>query len=146
MSIYKKYIAIVFVFIFSTGFLHAQNKKPADEVKSVLSEIFKLSKENKYEKAAGFFAYTGDDKAKYLKTTLNYNVREEKSIVRRNCKKIKAYLELSDSYEYGDFAIKKIDGIDRYTLKVIFKSGSQNLNISFQFIKLGNKFVLASFG
>ena len=143
---YKKYIGFILFLALSTAVLFAQTEKPEDEVKSTLTEIFKLSKGNKYQKASEYFAYTGDDKDRYLKSTLNYSIREEKSIVRRNCKKIKAYLELSDSYEYGKFETKNIDGITHYILKVIFKSGSQNLNISFNFVKVNNKFVLASFG
>ncbi len=143
---YKKYTGLILLFLLTSAVLFAQSEKPEDQVKSTLSEIFKLSKGNKYEKASGYFAYTGDDKDRYLTSTLNYGVREEKSIVRRNCKKIKAYLELSDSYEYGKFQTKNIDGVKHYILKVVFKSGSQNLNISFDFVKIGNKFVLASFG
>ena len=143
---YVKYIGIFLIIAALQTAAVAQKAKPLDEVKTALSKIFDLSKNNKYKDAAGYFAYTGDDKERYLAYTLNYKVREEKSLVRRNCKKIKAYIELSDSYEYGKFETKKIDGVNHYILQVIFKSGSQNLNISFDFVKINNKFVLASFG
>ncbi len=142
---YKTYIGILLITGLTTA-AFAQNIKTGEQVKSALGKIFELSKSNKYKLAAEYFAYTGEDNARNLKSTLNYGVREEKSIIRRNCKKIKAYLELSDSYEFGKLETKEIDGVKHYILQVIFKSGSQNLNISFDFIKLNNKFVLASFG
>lgn len=142
----KKILYLVLLFSFASVSIYSQKNDNKNVVKASLSKIFELSKSNKYQEAAKLFAYKGNDKTRAFKSTFDYSKRNEKSQVRRNCRKIKAYLDLSDSFEYDGFTTKKIDGILNYILIVKFKSGSQSLNIAFKFIKINGKFVLADFG
>ncbi|GBD91613.1 hypothetical protein BMS3Abin04_02345 [bacterium BMS3Abin04] len=142
----KKIFYLVLLFSFASVSIYSQKNDDKSVVKASLNKIFELSKSNKYQEAAKLFAYKGNDKTRSFKSTFDYSKRIEKSQVRRNCKKIKAYLDLSDSFEYDGFTTKKIDGILNYILNVKFKSGSQSLNITFKFVKINGKFVLADFG
>ncbi len=134
------------IFILGAKSVSAQSDNWKNKTKSTLEKIFELSKKGDYKTAADYFVNTSSDPAKKYNVTYNFTNRKEKSKVKRNCKKIKAYLDLSDSFEYAGFQKKKIDGIERYIVNVKFKSGNQALNISFNFIKLNGKFVLADFG
>lgn len=142
----KKILYLVLLFSFASASIYSQKNDDKSAVKASLNKIFELSKSGNFKDAAKLFAYKGNDKTRLFKSTFDYSKRTEKSKVRRNCKKIKAYLDLSDSFEYNGFVTKKIDGVLNYILNVKFKSGSQSLNITFKFIKINGKFVLADFG
>jgi len=111
------------------------------EVKTTLTKLFDLSKSKNYKEASSLLAYDGKNKSKINKTAFNFADKKEKKAVKRKCKKIKAYLDLSDSYEYDGFASNGNNG----TIKVNFKSGDQELKISFTFVKVDGKVLLSSF-
>ncbi|MCB0751621.1 MAG: hypothetical protein KDC52_09120, partial [Ignavibacteriae bacterium] len=79
------------------------------------------------------------------KRAFNPAENSEIKAVKRQCKKIKAYIDLSDSYEYTKYTPTKIDGQNGAVLDVSFKSGDQKLNIGFTFVKLGGKILLVGF-
>lgn len=137
-------INILLLLIFAIGFtynLDAQSKLNEGTAKAALSKIFDLSKEQNYPALASLLLY---EEGKELRS-YNYSVKEEKKLVSRNGKRIKAYLNLSDSYEYNIIKFGKLFNNPSAELKVQFKSGDQKLTISFIFIELSGKIFLADF-
>jgi len=139
----KKYflninLAILFI-ILGNGFTNAQTSEA--DIKSALTTIFDLSVKENFNKAAGLMLYENGTE----KRTYNTADNSELKTVKRQCKKIKAYINLSDSYEYSNFTQTKVDGINGAVLEVVFKSGDQKLKISFNFVNLSGKLLLASF-
>ncbi len=114
-----------------------------DAIRSSIDKIFKLCKDKQFEPAAKMIAYSGSDAERNYKSVYDYSNKSEKSKVDRNCKKIKAFLDISDSYEVGKAAANEKMGPDFYTVKVSFKSGSQTLNTNFSFVKINGSFALA---
>lgn len=131
----------ILISLFLTVSIYSQNEITEAEVKLSLTNLFDLSKSKNYEEASSFLAYDGKDKTKKDKVPFNFSDKKDKKSVKRKCKKIKAYLDLSDSYEYDGFSSQGNDG----TIKVNFKSGDQELKISFDFVKVGGKILLSSF-
>lgn len=138
----KKLILIqIVIMAFLANSLVAQNEIKENEVKSTLKTIFKLSEEQNYAGVASLF-FNSD---KNEKRGYNFNSKAEAKSVKRMAKKIKAYLNLSDSYEYESISYAKLDGLPSAALKVNFTSGNQELTISFNFVKIKNSVLLAEF-
>ena len=139
----KKYlvninILILFV-LFCNSFTEAQITEA--NVKSALTTIFDLSVKENFIKAAGLILFeNGAEKRSY-----NAADNSELKTVKRQCKKIKAYINLSDSYEYSNYTQIQIDGMNGAVLEVVFKSGDQKLIISFNFVNLSGKLLLTNF-
>ena len=106
--------------------LYGQNLLNENSIKSSLTKIFELSEAQDYDNL-GQMLLNND-------TMKPYNIKESKS-VKRSGKKIKAYLDLSDSYEYKDLEFETYKNLPSANLNVIFRSGSQNLTISFIFVR-----------
>jgi hypothetical protein len=120
---------IITSLVFSIN-IFAQNFEEA-ELKSSLSKIFDLSKAQNYKELSSLLVIE--------------NENDVEKAVKRTAKKIKAYLNLSDSYEYASITYDKINDLPGANLNVIFKSGDQKLSISFSFIKKSNKLLLVEF-
>jgi hypothetical protein len=120
---------IITSLVFSIN-IFAQNFEEA-ELKSSLSKIFDLSKAQNYKGLSSLLVIE--------------NENDVEKAVKRTAKKIKAYLNLSDSYEYASITYDKINDLPGANLNVIFKSGDQKLSISFSFIKKSNKLLLVEF-
>ncbi len=131
---YKK----VFLFFFLVGTLLAQN----GGAKTTLQKIFENVKSRKYNNVAALLVYQGKDASKDLKTSYDYSVPAEKKEVDRICKRIRKYLFISDSYEISP-TVKFNKNTNRYSVKVKFISGSQAIEVTFFFVKLNGKFLLA---
>jgi len=140
--IMKKMITIqmVFIFLFVCN-IGAQNKLNEQNVKSQLAKIFDLSKDQNYAGSAALFLYNkGNDLRTY-----NFKSKSEARAVKRMAKKIKAYLDLSDSYEYESITFGNYKKLPSAELKVYFKSGDQKLSISFLFVEHLGNILLANF-
>ncbi len=139
----KKYfvnITLLILFVL-LGNISVKAQTSEANVKSALTTIFDLSVKENYNKAAGLMLYENGKE----KRTYNISNNSELKIVKRQCKKIKAYINLSDSYEYSNFTQTQIDGMNVAILEVVFKSGDQKLNISFSFVDITGKLLLYSF-
>ena len=121
----------------------AQEKNDLDSLKSVLVKLFELSKSKNYASGSFIIVYDGEDLTRRGKESFNYSNPKEKNQVERTCKKIKAFLDLSDSYEFGVMRKVKKNESESFVLPVIFKSGGITLNTSFSFLKIEGKFLLA---
>ena len=119
--------------------IFAQNKLNESNVKSALSQIFDLSKKQEYQKLAPFLLNKDNLKA------FNFQNSSDARSVKRISKKIKAYLDLSDSYQYERLTFETFENLPSAELEVSFKSGDQDLKISFIFIEQSNKILLAKF-
>ena len=110
-----------------------------NKIKSALTQIFDQSKMQDYKKLAPLL-FNEDE----LKPFNIQNSSDERA-VKRIAKKIKAYLDLSDSYSYESLSFDKFANLPSAELEVSFKSGDQDLNISFIFVESSNKILLAEF-
>ena len=138
----KKKLLLFIIFSACLSFsLNAQNKLSEDTAKSALTKIFDLSKNQNYSALASLFLY---EEWKELRS-YNNSVRAEAKSVKRNAKKIKAYLDLSDSYEYNSITFGKLLNNPSADLEVNFKSGDQELTISFIFVEIAGNILLADF-
>lgn len=119
----------------------AQDKLNENQLKETLTDIFSLSKANNYAQMSKRLLY---DEGKELRTYNPKNKIELKA-VKRTAKKIKAYLNLSDSYAYESISYDKYKELPSAEIKVNFKSGDQELTISFIFIEISGSVLLADF-
>ena len=136
-----KIILNIFISFLILGNVYAQDQLTESDVKGAVSEIFDLSKNKDYQTAATKLLFSENNKNR----AYNYSNKSEAKAVKRKCKKIKAYLDLSDSYEYSSFANGSFNKLPSTTLNISFKSGDQELRISFVFVKLEGKILLANF-
>lgn len=119
--------------------IFAQNKLNESNVKSALSQIFELSKKQEFQKLAPHLLNKDNLKS------FNFQNSSDARSVKRISKKIKAYLDLSDSYQYEKLTFETFENFPSAELEVSFKSGDQDLKISFIFIEQSNKILLAKF-
>lgn len=134
----KKLSIILGLILFSSLFTVLKAQSSQD----VLKNILEFSKAKKFSEAAAFIAYDGTDEAKKFKVAFDANNDNELNSVKRICKKVKALIDISDSYEIGSAKEEKKDGLDWTVIEVSFKSGSQNLKTLFSFVKVNDKFLL----
>ena len=133
-------IIISLVFVFVVTELNGQDKLKETEVKSALTEIFDISNNQNYKLAARKFLFDENEIRPY-----NFENRAEAKTVKRMAKKIKAYLDLSDSYEYESIVFTEYKNMPSAELKVNFKSGDQDLTISFYFVDKNGAILLYRF-
>ena len=134
------YIQIFLAVILFSG-LTAQDKINENDVKSALTKIFDLSKDQNYSEAAKLLLFEKNGEIR----SYNFSDPVEAKSVKRLVKKIKAYLDLSDSYEYESLTLGTAMKLQSADLKVNFKSGDQELTISYLFVKNANSLLLAQF-
>lgn len=134
------YLNISLLFLFST-FISAQDNLSESDLKETVSKIFNLCSNKDYKSMAEILLFKDGKNFR----TYNYSQKSEAKKVKRQCKKIKAYLDLSDSYEYDTFVNGNYESLPSTKLNIIFISGDQKLKISFEFVKLNGKILLASF-
>ncbi|MCB9209164.1 MAG: hypothetical protein H6612_00545 [Ignavibacteriales bacterium] len=130
-----------FITLAAFSLISAQNQISEDEVKNSLTKIFDLSKNQNFDALASQILYN----EKNEKRAYNKNDANEAKSVKRMAKKIKAYLDLSDSYEYESLTNLKVDNLPAAELKVNFRSGDQKLTITFDFVKLNGNLLLENF-
>ena len=135
--------AVTAILLLASISLSAQEEAKHDDVSTVLEKIFGLCKIKNYKDASIYFAYTGDSAERKYKSSLKADVSGELKQSERLGKKIKAYLEISDSYQFKKSAESVRENINWVDVTVHFKSGQQTLSIPFKFVKAGDKLLLA---
>jgi hypothetical protein len=138
-----KHILILFssILLISNSTFIAQNKLNENQVKDALTNIFNLSKNNNYSQIAKKLLYEKGD----VLRTYNSDNNNELKAVKRTSKKIKAYLNLSDSYAYESISYNNYKNLPSAEINVNFKSGDQELTISFLFVEKSGSILLADF-
>lgn len=135
----KKFVLLQLFTLACTSILVGQDLLNENRIKSVLKEVFDLSQNQDYSALS---------KKLLDQETLkpyNYKNKNDQKTVKRIGKKIKAYLDLSDSYEYENLALAKFKNLSSAELDVIFRSGDQNLTISFIFVEYQGNLYLTKF-
>ena len=122
----------------------AQDGAQKNAVQNVVKTLFNYSKSKDFNKAAKLIAYEGDDQSRVYKDSYNPANKDEMNHVKRICKKISALMDISNSYEMGDFSVKKNPEGDHYVQEVLFVSGDQKLKTVFQFIQINGTYLLAA--
>ena len=132
----KFYLTIITVLIFSSiAFAQVVEK----EAKAVTESFFTFCKKNDFKESAKFLAYVGSDNSRLYHDFYNSSNPDEFKEVKRICKKINATLLISDSYNFGKFGDRKINGKKIQYLEVEFVSGSQKIRRKVFFIKIKDK-------
>lgn len=135
----KIYLIYILIIAFNSLTI-AQNISEA-KIKSTVEKIFELSLNQDYLNAADYFLNIKVDKLRKFDSKNKKEVRA----VKRMAKKIKAYLDLSDSYEFASINHGKFKNLNSADIIINFKSGGQELKITFKFVELNNKILLAKF-
>lgn len=132
--------AIIFIMFFSVS-INAQNVLE-DSAKAVIKKLFELSKTENYEMSSNFIAYDGNDQNRYLKSSLNFSDSKEAFKAKRIVKRIKAFLDISDSFSFGAFELLNDPKFNLFKVEISFKSGEQELKTVIILVKYGNKFLI----
>jgi len=122
--------------------LEAQTIGREESAKNTVLTLLQLSENEKFEEAAYYIAYKGNEKERVDNDTYNYKVSDEAKKVRRICKKINALLNISDSHEFGNFYTRKRSGKINYVFDLFFISGEQKIRVEFSFIDFNNRLIL----
>jgi len=130
------FFVIIFAIVVSSNVIFGQITEQS--AKSVANKFFNACKKSDYGSASVMLAYHGSDESRLYKDTYNYSISEDASDVKRFCNRVKATLEISDSYEFGKFRTKKSHGNEYKSLDVVFKSGSQKIKNKLIFIYIKN--------
>ena len=130
---------LVLLFGFTIIFAQTNN-----DVSEQLKKIFELSKNKEYKTASNHIAYTGENSERKYSSTLNPKSADELDEAERMIKKIKAYIDISDSYEFSGSTTETTNDVELTTIVVTFKSGKQELEIPFKFFNNGGKYLLVS--
>ncbi len=114
-------------------------------IKEQLDRIFRYSEQRNSTLLAATIAYNGNDSKRNLKDALDPNNTDEMNRAKRILKKIKAFLNLSDSHEFGTLEIKNSADRQMYVQEVKFKSKSQVLSTHFTFVGFEGRYLLVEF-
>ena len=78
----------------------------------------------------------------WMLTSYNYEDKHEAMKVKRVSKKIRAFINLSDSYEFGKYTKSETGNGFQYSTEVKFISGEQQIVSEFLFIPVGPSLLL----
>ncbi len=133
-------IFISLILLTATNLIAQDNEK--DTIQNTLLKLFEYSKSKNYTAAAAYMIYNLNDNSRKWKDTFNPENSKELNQVKRMCKKIKALLDISDSYDIGKVNVKKESEGDWHIVEVSFKSGSQTLRTNFAFLQSNERYAL----
>lgn len=138
----RKHKSIFVIFLTIISFATINGQISEQSAKNVANQLFKSCEKNNHKSAADILAYHGSDETRLYKDTYKYSDSKEASNVKRFCNRLKAMIEISDSYELGKLRSRKIYGKEFQSLDVIFKSGNQKIKNKLVFIDIkGNAVV-----
>ena len=129
--------------LFSVGGL-CQIEITKSDINTTIATLFEASEKSNYKNACDLIVYIGGEEARNYSGKLNAGNVDDLEKAKRMVKKIKAYLDISDSYEILDS--KTITKKDRefIAVDVAFKSGKQVLKMQFQFVNSSITLLLAA--
>ena len=113
-----------------------------ENVTNAIENLFSVSKSKDYKEACSLIVSTGNDTVKDYLAPLNPKVPSDLEKAERIAKKIKAYLDISDSYEIKSVSSNEENEHKFIDVVVGFKSGKQTLEIDFKFVELNNNLLL----
>lgn len=95
-----------------------------------------------YKNSAEYIVYSGNDESRKYLEKLNSDNAGELQSAERIGKKVKAYLDISDSYEFIGSKVVTENERTFVFVNTAFKSGKQSLNIEFKFVDVQGKYLL----
>lgn len=113
-----------------------------EKLNTTIEKLFSVSKLRDYNAVCDLIVFTGSDEARNLQSKLNSKNDEELQQAERIAKKIKAYVDISDSYEITSTEKVTEDEKEFLHAKIEFKSGNQILEIVFKFIGINENLLL----
>ncbi len=130
----KRFIfALAFVMLL-VNFVSAQVSEV--DAKKTTEKFFTLCKANNFKSSTKLLAYYGADKSRLYKDFYNSSNPDEFKEVKRICKKVNATLLISDSYSFGKFRNRTINGKKLQSLDVVFLSGTQKIKRKILFVSI----------
>jgi len=133
----NKFLLVIIVFSISI-FAQSNDERLTESIEN----LFSVSKQRDYNKACDLIAYTGSDETRYLSAKLNVKNNYELQQAERIAKKIKAYVDISDSYEITSTDNLSEEGGELLHAKIEFKSGKQILEVVFKFVEINEVLLL----
>lgn len=135
-----KKIVLLFALVYLTGF--AQTIEIDSSLSASIENLFSAARKSNFKSASDFIAYSGNDASRKYSSKLNSSVNDELQVAERITKKIKAYLDISDSYEIGETKIITENEQEFVMVDTALKSGKQILNIEFKFVRVSGVYLL----
>ncbi|HET56540.1 MAG TPA: hypothetical protein ENN33_15190 [Ignavibacteria bacterium] len=133
----NKFLLVIIVFSVSI-FAQSNDERLTESIEN----LFAVSKQRDYTKVCDLIAYTGSDETRYLSAKLNAKNNYELQQAERIAKKIKAYVDISDSYEITSTDMVKEEDKEFLHAKIEFKSGKQILEVVFKFVEINEVLLL----
>lgn len=133
----NKFLLVIIVFSVSI-FAQSNDERLTESIEN----LFAVSKQRDYNKVCDLIAYTGSDETRYLSAKLNAKNNYELQQAERIAKKIKAYVDISDSYEITSTDKISEEGGELLHAKIEFKSGKQILEVVFKFVEINEVLLL----
>ncbi|MGK9368773.1 hypothetical protein ACSSWA_07720 [Melioribacter sp. Ez-97] len=144
-SIYNILLTVLLLILMSVFVIPQKNSVPPQEenqIHNAVEELFKLSKQKNYEKAAALIVYNGEDSNRKLKAVLNPQNEDELNAAKRICKKIAALLNVSEKYSIKEIVNEKNQERKITKVEVTFLNAGQELLITLKFVKLPSGYAL----
>jgi len=136
-------LILILSIFFTNSFLIAQVSEA--EAKETIKSLFDSCKKNDFRASSNLLVYFGNDNSRVDKDFFNSNNPDELKEVKRICKKVNAILLISDSYSFGKFRDRIINGKKYQSLDVIFLSGKQKVKEKVLFTKINGKPAIFNF-
>jgi hypothetical protein len=126
----------------------SKNQLPAamgnsdERLKTRLTELFDLCQRDDLEAAAAYFVYRGPDKSREWKDVLNSHDAAEREAVESLCRRIKGYLDGSDSYQFGKVKVEREREGEWHALELSFERGDKTEIVIFAFLSINGQFAI----
>ncbi len=144
-SIYNILLTVLLLILMSIFVIPQKDIIPPQEenkIHNTVEELFKLSKQKNYEKAASLIVYNGEDSSRKLKAALNPQNEDELNAAKRICKKIAALLNVSEKYSIKEIVNENNQELNITKVTVTFLNAGQELLVTLKFIKLPSGYAL----
>lgn len=138
----KKLISVLGISIVVFGLNSSFGQVNEESAKEIANKLFNMCLKENYSSASNLLAYHGSDESRLYKDTYTYSNSTEAAEVKRLCNRIKAMIEISDSYDFGSFRNRKSNGKQVQSLDIIFKSGNQKIKNKLTFISINGSAVV----
>ncbi|MCZ7603383.1 MAG: hypothetical protein QY331_03270 [Melioribacteraceae bacterium] len=135
----KKIMSFMIIISFVT---FAQNTQIDSSLSGSLEGFFTAVQKADYKNSAEYIVYSGNDESRKYLEKLNSDNAGELQSAERIGKKVKAYLDISDSYEFIGSKVVTENERTFVFVNTAFKSGKQSLNIEFKFVDVQGKYLL----
>jgi hypothetical protein len=149
-----KYILLSFCFL-SIGLVTAQQNKDSLSVINTMEEIFTVCnssmpesadpKDIIFERLAPYILYTGQDAKRKNKTSCDYNIAEDRSIVNKFGHEIKNWLEHISNYKLQKLEKVQADNTERFNVSLSYSPAASNYIKNFRLVKIKDTFLLEKF-